>query len=161
MFDLNQRPDIGGSMSASLPRFPFRRFVKRFMSWSALNAGIVILPLVSLPVFATGGPDMSGLMLMLVASGLGSVLGIVLVVLPSALFSELRFRRDFEERMHYIPYAAMIPYAVVAMIVTGLFFMVLLVLQSVSVVVLHVLMMRHYRKMAAGSGEAKPYGMAI
>ncbi|SDD16021.1 hypothetical protein [Glycomyces harbinensis] len=139
-------------MSAPLPRFPFRRFVKRFVSWSVLNTGIITLPLISLLAFATGGPDMPEVVLMLVLSGFGSVLGIVLVVLPSAFCAESRLRRGFGERMHSVPYIALILYALAAMAVTGIFFMVLLVLQSVGVVVLHVLMMRHYRKTATVSG---------
>lgn len=115
------------------------------MLWSALNAGITAVPLVALPLLATGGPDLVLMRLMAAIAGLGVGLGVALVVLPTALLTTKRFAHHSKNWI-FIPYAAMIPYMVAIMAATGMFFMPPLVLQLVVAVTLHLLIAQRLRK---------------
>jgi hypothetical protein len=119
--------------------------LKKFLLWSLLNAAILVLPLISLPLLAAGGPDIDGMKVMLGFAGLGTIFGVVLVVFPSALFAELRFRRRIVSRMHYVPYATLIPYSIAVASVLGIAFGVLMIMQFIVVLLLHFLMARQYR----------------
>lgn len=75
------------------------------------------------------------------------------MVLPCALVSELRFLRGTESKMHFVPYAGMIPYAIAIMALTGILSFALIVWQLTVLLMLHFLMARHYRKATGPSGE--------
>jgi uncharacterized membrane protein YhaH (DUF805 family) len=122
-----------------------KQFWKTFLLWSALNAGIITLPSVALPLLATSGPDIDGMRLMAVVAGIGVALGVVLVVLPSILLTTKRFEHHSNSWI-FIPYVAMIPYAVAVMAATGIFSMYLLVLQLIVAVTLHILIARRLRR---------------
>ncbi|WP_335986719.1 hypothetical protein [Glycomyces sp. MUSA5-2] len=113
-----------------------KQFWKSFLLWSALNTGIIAVPSLLLPLLATGGPDIDGLELMAHVAARGVVLGVGFVVLPSALLTTMRSVTR-SSSWHFIPYLAMVPYAVAAMAAVGIFFGYLLVLQLISTVVMH------------------------
>jgi hypothetical protein len=82
---------------------------------------------------------------MAVVAGIGVLLGVALVVFPSTLPTTKRFAHH-SNRWIFIPYVAMIPYAVAIMAATGIFSMYLLVLQLIVAVTLHILIAQRLRR---------------
>lgn len=89
------------------------------------------------------------LTLVLDLSWIGIAFAAVLVVLPSALVAELRFKRRTPAKMHYVPYLGTMVYAIFIPAAVYIFFGVLLIAQVPFAVLLHVLMARSYKKVMA------------
>lgn len=123
-----------------------RRISMKFLIWMLLNATVVVTTLMALwglPGILRPSED---LRLVLDLSWIGIVFAAVLVVLPSALVAELRFKRRTPAKMHYVPYLGTVAYAIFIPAAVYIFFGVLLVAQVPFAVLLHVLMARQYRR---------------
>lgn len=115
-----------------------------------LNAVVVLVSLMAmfgLPGILNSSDE--DLALVLDLSWIGVVFAAILVVLPSALAAELRFKRRNSVKMHYIPYLGTMIYAMVVPGAVYIFVGVLLIAQVPFAALLHVLMARHYRKVVS------------
>lgn len=132
----------------TIPRPPrmLGRVSLRLLTWSLLNAAYVTLLMLPWPSLLAGELDASLMDLWLFLGGIDVLVSVVFMVLPCALVSELRFLHSAKIRMHFVPYAGMIPYAIAIMALTGIFAYALIPWQFIVLVGLHLLMARHYRK---------------
>jgi hypothetical protein len=143
----------GGKKAITRPGRILGRVLKRLLTWSLLNAVYVTMLLLPWPSLLAGELDASLMRVMLGLGGIDVLVSVVCMVLPCALVSELRFLRDTESKMHFVPYVGMIPYAIAIMALTGILSFALIPWQLIVLLMLHFLMARHYRKATKSSGE--------
>ncbi|MCC3761733.1 hypothetical protein K3N28_01425 [Glycomyces sp. TRM65418] len=86
----------------------------------------------------------AGVMLYLAVVGFG--FGLAIVVLPCAIASAGRFKRNPPPRMHFVPYLATGVCAFAFMPMTGILWGLVVIPQAVVTPVLHFLMARHYKR---------------
>ncbi|MEU5874205.1 hypothetical protein AB0A73_21945 [Glycomyces sp. NPDC047369] len=144
---MNPRPAI-----ARLPRILGRALLK-LLTWSLLNAAYITLLLLPWPSLLAGELDASLLAVTWWLGGIDVLVSVVCMVLPSALAAELRFLHGTGKRLHFVPYVGMIAYAIAMLPLTGILAFALIVFQLPVLVMLHLLMERHYHKATRAAPE--------
>jgi hypothetical protein len=115
--------------------------------WALVEFAIVSLPLSILGLWPIDGEiDLSSASLLLYLAAVGFVPGFAIVVLPCAIVSAWRLKRNPPWRMHFVPYLATGVCAIIIMANTGILFGVVMIPQAVVTLVLHAVMARHYER---------------
>lgn len=132
-----------------------RQGLRNLWVWALVEFAIVPLPLLLLGLWPVNGRiDPFLVTLMLYLAALGFVLGFGVVVLPCAIVSAWRLKRNPPSAMHLVPYLATGVCAVAFMPTTGILFGVVMIPQAVVAPVLHGLMARHYQRSTQSEGLA-------
>jgi hypothetical protein len=120
-----------------------REGLRNLGTWALVEFAIVPLPLSVLGLWPSDG-EFDPLLLYLAA--MAFLLGFALVVLPCAIVSAWRLKRDPPWRMHFVLYLATGLCLFIMMVNTGMLFGVVAIPQAVVTLVLHALMARHYER---------------
>jgi hypothetical protein len=124
-----------------------RQGLRNLGVWALVEFAIVPLPLIILELWPIDGEiDLSNASLLLYLAAVGFVLGFAVVVLPCAIVSAWRLKRNPPWRMHFVPYLATGVCAVAFMPMTGILWGLVVIPQAVVTPVFHFLMARHYKR---------------
>jgi hypothetical protein len=124
-----------------------RQGLRNLWVWALVDFAIVPLPLIIIGPWPVGGEiNLSSASLLLYLAAVGFVPGLVIVVLPCAIVSAWRLKRNPPWRMHFVPYLATGVCAFVFMPMTGILWGLVVIPQAVVTPVLHFLMARHYKR---------------